>query len=85
MPGFHDLVDDLVPSLGRLIESVRPKFDQEFAEPYTTTPGVVLRTPAQALNFSMMHDGIHIGMILALKRALAAAGTTQPVAPGSVA
>jgi hypothetical protein len=44
--------------------------DEPFLEPYTTTVGVVLHSPAEALNFSMTHDGIHLGMLLALKRGL---------------
>lgn len=72
IPSYADLVDDLVPLSGRLFESVKDRADQQFLQPYTTSVGVVLRTPVDALNFSLMHDGIHLGMLLALKRALQA-------------
>jgi hypothetical protein len=44
--------------------------DEPFLQPYTTSAGVVLHTPAQALNFSLAHDGIHMGLMMALKRGL---------------
>jgi len=70
VPSYQDLCDDLVPSSGRLFEALKHRFDEPFLEPYTTSVGVVLHTPAQALNFSLFHDGIHLGMLMALKRAL---------------
>ncbi len=72
LPSYADLVDDMVPLSGRLFESVKDRGDQQLLQPYTTSVGVVLKTPADALNFSLMHDGIHLGMLLALKRALQA-------------
>lgn len=70
IPSYVDLVDELVPLMGRLFDDLRDRLNEPYIEPYTTSVGVVLKTPAEALNFSMMHDGIHLGMILALKRAL---------------
>lgn len=70
VPSYQDLCDDIVPSIGRLFESLRNRMDQPFLEPYTTSVGVVLHTPAEAMNFSMFHDGIHLGMLTALKRGL---------------
>ena len=70
IPSYQDLCDDIVPSSGRLFESLRQRLDDPFLEPYTTSVGVVLHTPAQALNFSLTHDGMHFGMLLALKRSL---------------
>lgn len=70
VPGFVDLVDEIVPLSGRLFDDLRPRMDTPFIEPYTTSVGVVLKSPAEALNFSLMHDGIHLGMLLALARAL---------------
>jgi hypothetical protein len=71
IPNYHDLCDDLIPSSGRLFESMRNRMDEPFLEPYTTTAGTVLHNPAEALNFSLCHDGIHLGMLMALKRGLA--------------
>jgi hypothetical protein len=70
MPGFIDLVDDIVPSAGRLFDDLKPRLEEPFIEPYATSAGPVLRTPAEALNFSLAHDGIHLGMLMALVRAL---------------
>lgn len=70
VPNYRDLCDDLVPSIGRLIENLRHRLDEAFLEPYTTSVGGVLHSPAQALNYSMFHDGVHLGMTMALKRAL---------------
>ncbi|MGI8906045.1 MAG: DinB family protein [Candidatus Sumerlaeaceae bacterium] len=70
VPDYHDLCDDLLPASGRLFEAMRSRMDDAFMEPYTTSTGVVLHTPAQALNFSLAHDGIHLGMLMALKRGL---------------
>lgn len=70
LPSFADLVDDISPMSGRLFEAVKARADEPFLEPYVTSVGIKLHTPAEALNFSMMHDGIHLGMLLALRRAL---------------
>ena len=72
LPSYADLVDELVPLSGRLFESIRDRADHPYLEPYTTSVGVVLKSPADAMNFSLMHDGIHLGMLLALRRALQA-------------
>jgi len=71
MPQFSDLVDEIVPQMGKLFDAWRERgVDQPFLEPYPTSAGVVLHSPAESLSFSLAHDAIHLGMILALKRAL---------------
>lgn len=70
IPGYIDLVDDIVPLSGRLFDALRDRMDEPFIEPYSTSVGIVLKSPADALNFSLAHDGIHLGSLLALKRAL---------------
>lgn len=70
IPGYQELVSDLVPTTTRLFQAWRDQMDEPFAEPYTTSVGVVLRTPGEALNFSFAHDGIHLGLLMALGRAL---------------
>ena len=70
IPEYEDLCDDVVPSAGRLFDLIKPHLTQPFLEPYTTSAGVILHSPEEALNFSLFHDGIHLGMLLALKRAL---------------
>ena len=70
IPTYADLVDEIVPLAGRLIESFKDRLNEPFLEPYTTSVGIILRTPGEAFNMSLMHDGIHLGMLLALRRAL---------------
>lgn len=70
VPSFIDLVDDIVPLSGRLFDELRDRIETPFIEPYATSVGIVLKSPADALNFSLAHDGIHLGSLLALKRAL---------------
>ncbi len=70
MPSFSDLVDVIVPLSGRLFDAVKDRAQQPYLEPYSTSIGIVLHSPAEAMNFSMMHDGIHLGMLMALRRAL---------------
>lgn len=72
LPTYADLVDEIVPLSGRLLESIKDRAEQPFLQPYTTSVGIVLKTPGEAMNFSMMHDGIHLGMLLALRRAMQA-------------
>ena len=43
---------------------------QNFQE-YMTTPKIGLSSPEDALSFNVFHEGIHLGAILALKKALA--------------
>lgn len=70
VPAFGQLVDELAPTMSRLFEEWRDRMNEPYPEPYTTSLGVVLRTPGEALQFSAVHDGIHLGMLLALRRAL---------------
>ena len=72
VPAYGDLVDEIVPLAGRLIESFRDRMNSDYIEPYTTSVGIVLKNPAEAFQMSLMHDGIHLGMLLALRRALQA-------------
>ncbi len=37
---------------------------------YTTTPGVVLKNVDDALSFNFFHEGLHMGSIFALRRAV---------------
>ena len=38
---------------------------------YMTTPKIGLSSPEDALSFNVFHEGLHLGAILALKKALA--------------
>lgn len=74
VPSFEYLVDELAATTGELFAAFESREDEPFATPYLTLIGATLRTPAEGLSFSMVHDGIHLGMLLALRRDLATAG-----------
>jgi hypothetical protein len=70
VPSFDELVDRIVPSNVELHEALRGRLNEPFAEPYVTTVGAKLTCPLDALVLSCTHDGIHFGLLLALRRAL---------------
>lgn len=70
VPSFDELVPVILDQTPALFEQLRPIADKPLANPYTTSVGVTLRTPAEALRFSLVHDGTHMGMIQALRRGL---------------
>jgi hypothetical protein len=70
VPSFEQLCGELTSGTSALFAAMAERQDAPFAKPYTTSMGAVLNTPAEALNFSLAHDGIHIGLLIALKRAL---------------
>ncbi len=70
IPSFEQLVTEIKERTEPLFDTFESRQDEAFPKPYETSAGVTLTTPAEALNFSLAHDGIHIGLILALKRAL---------------
>ncbi|MBW8242365.1 DinB family protein [Muricauda oceani] len=56
------------------VEQIQHDYEQgkfkNFQE-YMTTPKIGLSTPEDALSFNVFHEGLHLGAILALKKALA--------------
>lgn len=70
IPSYAELVESIVPTSETLFEAFRERFDSAFPQSYTTSVGVVLKTPCEALNFILAHDGIHLGLLLALRRGL---------------
>lgn len=61
-----------------LLLSVPKQTEEDYAkgiftsfESYTTTPKVTLNSVEDAITFNVFHEGIHLGSILALRRALA--------------
>lgn len=73
VPPIGQLLDEMIGLQDELFREVTPHELEPFSTPYQTSLGAVLRTPGESLTFSQTHDGIHLGMIFALKRALAAA------------
>jgi hypothetical protein len=70
VPSYEQLLSEFIPRTEALFESMAPRVLEPYPTPYTTTPGVVLESPLHSLNFSQIHDGLHVGMIFALRRAL---------------
>lgn len=71
VPGYEELISQLIPASEKLFGDLKDQLATPFAQPYKTSAGTVLNSLAESLNFSLMHDGIHVGMLLALRRNLA--------------
>lgn len=71
VPPVGQLTAEIVPTAEKVFRLFGSRMHAAFPEPYTTSAGVVLRSPAEALNFSLFHDGVHLGMLMALRRAIA--------------
>jgi hypothetical protein len=70
IPTYDELVAALQPTMTEIFDTIGDTAATPFASPYTTSTGVVLANPLEALQFSFCHDGIHLGLLLALCRAL---------------
>ena len=70
IPTFEQLLHELTNKSEELFAAMARRMDETFAKPYATTPGAVLASVGESLNFSQAHDGIHLGLIFALRRAL---------------
>ncbi len=70
IPSYNQLLNEFTEGMDVLFKKLEGRELETFSEPYTTSVGVVLTCPSESLVFSQAHDGIHLGMILALKRAL---------------
>ena len=75
VPPFVELVDALVASIETIFQSMNGRMERPFPQPYTTSLGIVLSTPAESLNFSLAHDAMHLGMVMALRRELRASAS----------
>jgi hypothetical protein len=70
VPSYDDLVEQVVPATVELLQSLRSRLDDPYTEPYVTSVGARLTCPLDGLTLSLAHDGIHMGLLLALRRAL---------------
>ncbi len=73
VPRLEELLPRITAGSEELFTEFRDKLDEPYSTPYTTSTGATLKTPGEALNFSLAHDAIHLGMLLVLRRQLAAA------------
>jgi hypothetical protein len=70
IPPLAELTRDLVEVVPEIFDEFEGREAEPYDRPYVTSAGVPLRNPGEALAFSFAHDGIHLGWIIALKRAL---------------
>jgi hypothetical protein len=70
VPAYEELVDALVPTMEEVFSTVEDSAAEPFPQAYLTSAGIVLHHPHEALQFSFCHDGIHLGLLLALRRDL---------------
>ncbi len=70
VPSAEHLLRELTGKSEALFDELAGKEDVPFPKTYTVTIGIDLTSVAVALPFSMSHDGIHLGLLLALRRAL---------------
>jgi len=70
LPTIEALVEDMLAIIPTLFDELEKEANAPFPTPYPTSVGVTLRTPSEALAFSLGHDGLHLGLIMALKRSL---------------
>lgn len=68
-------IDEIKGYLFATAEWIQQDYDAGIFEKfnsYTTTPGVVLESVEDALAFNVFHEGLHLGVILSLQKALMA-------------
>lgn len=70
IPPYEVLLGELTGALPAILSAFEDRAQEPFPTPYTTSLGIELRTPADALEFTLIHDGLHYGSIQALKRGL---------------
>jgi hypothetical protein len=70
VPPAGQLLREVTEKSEALFDELRGKEELPYPKPYTVTVGIELTKAAEALPFSLSHDGIHLGLLLALRRAL---------------
>jgi len=63
------LKESLAELIARTKEDLAQGIFKDYT-PYITSPGVTLNNVTDAMAFNLVHEGIHIGSIIALKKAL---------------
>ena len=66
---LKDLKELLFSTIEKIAEDIEAGIFKEFTE-YPTSTGFVLRSVNDAFEFNNFHEGIHLGYILALKKAV---------------
>ncbi len=78
VPTEEPVSEDEIKEVEALLLSLPKQTEEDYNkgiftsyESYTTTPQVTLDSAEDAIAFNVFHEGIHLGSILALRRALA--------------
>lgn len=72
VPSLEQLAAEMDSEIEKVFAAMKPRWNEPFPKEYETSVGIVLRTPGDGLTMSYLHDGIHLGLLLALARALKA-------------
>lgn len=72
VPPLEQLVAEMTTEMDKVFAEMAPRLSERYPQDYETTVGIVLRSPGDGLTMSFLHDGIHLGLLLALNRALKA-------------
>lgn len=70
VPPIGELLPALEGSIDFIAERLRGRESERFPRAFASPAGIDVCTPAEGLLFSQFHDGIHLGLILALVRAM---------------
>jgi hypothetical protein len=70
LPPVEAVVQDMLTVIPTLFDELEDRANEPYPVPYPTSVGVTLHTPREALAFSLGHDGLHLGLVMALKRSL---------------
>ncbi len=64
---IEDIKIHLIPAINNTKRDLKKGVFKTY-NAYTTTPNITLNNVEEALQFSVMHEGIHLGIILAIKK-----------------
>jgi len=63
VPGLEEIIARLEEQPERIRESLEGRLDTPLDKPYPLPSGLTFHTIGEALNYSMYHEGVHLGTI----------------------
>jgi hypothetical protein len=66
---IEDIKNYLIPAIKNTERDLKKGVFKTYNE-YTTSPKITLHNVEEALNFNILHEGIHFGIILSIKKTL---------------
>lgn len=70
-PSLPSLIEMLKEQPARIEAAFKNRWNERVANPFTTRSGLTLHTIGEFINFTLYHEGVHVGAIQALRRFLA--------------